>query len=330
MTKMYYDRVLSPKFAQLLEIGGELRWLFDFVKERPDLDLLIGKNNDIQWISVYRGLSRCVTINEKGKINGAKAYKQICPDLYGSTLGFEKELKKLLSIIEKEPKFDRYYKNKKAKDGKEGYFQNEFSRKYGILSDSNSEFVIIDKEVVIGYENKTIKEELLTPQKEKYEEMFRKISSSDSKRYGSTEKRFGNELDFLALDKNGNILLIEFKHGGKKGNTSGIYLSPLQIGLYYDIFTDYYKNYKKEFKDVIFKMLKQKQEIGVISKEWQCPKSINKIIPVLIISEYRERSSAGEKYKEIMKICKKEFGNNFLSNIDTYNFTDLQLQKWNP
>ena len=329
MTKMYYDRVLSPKFAQLLEIGGELRWLFDFVKERPDLDLLIGKNNDIQWISVYRGLSRCVTINEKGKINGAKAYKQICPDLYGSNLGFEKELKKLLSIIEKEPKFDRYYKNKKAKDGKEGYFQNEFSRKYGILSNPNSEFVIIDKEVVIGYDNDETREKLLTPHKEKYKKMFRKISSINPKRYGSTEKRFGNELDFLALDKNGNIRLIEFKHGGKKCNTSGIYLSPLQIGLYYDIFTEYYKKHKEEFEDVIFKMLEQKQKIGLINPEWQCPKPINKIIPVLVISEYNYDCSAHKKYDEIMNICKKEFRNNFLSNIVTHNFTGLELEEWN-
>ena len=36
---MYYDRVLSSNFAQLLKIGGELNWLFELVKKRSDLDL---------------------------------------------------------------------------------------------------------------------------------------------------------------------------------------------------------------------------------------------------------------------------------------------------
>ena len=329
MAKMYYNRVLSPNFAQLLEPGGKLEWLFEFVKNRPDLDLLIGKrkarrgqsNGCEQWISVYRGLSRCVTINPSEIVDGAEAYKILNPNLYGKNLDFKNELINLLSIIEKDSKFDRYYNNKK-----EGYFQNEFSRQYGILSDSNSEFVIIDKEAVIGYENEDTKKELLTPQKKKYEDMSKKLSTINPKQYGREEKHFGNELDFLALDKNGNILLIEFKHGT---NTSGIYLSPLQIGLYYDIFADYHKNHKKEFEDVIFEMLKQKQKIGLINPKWQCPKSINKIIPVLVISEYNERSSAKAKYKEIMTICRKEFGNDFLSNIETYNYTGLSTKYWN-
>ena len=53
---MYYNRTLSKELSALLETGGELRWLFDFVKNHPDLDFLVGKNNSKEWLSVYRGL----------------------------------------------------------------------------------------------------------------------------------------------------------------------------------------------------------------------------------------------------------------------------------
>ena len=59
---MYYNRTISKEFASLLETGSKLRWLFDFVKNHKELDFLIGKNNSKEWISVYRGLTRILTI----------------------------------------------------------------------------------------------------------------------------------------------------------------------------------------------------------------------------------------------------------------------------
>jgi len=322
--EMYYNRELTDSLSKLIESDGKLRWLFDFVKTHSDLDFLIGK----EWISVYRGLSRCITINPKGKIDGADTFKKLVPNLYvniNEKIDFKQELIELLSKIEIEQKFNRYYNNKK-----EGYFQNAFSRIYGILSDSKSEFVIIDKEVVVGYNSKEKKEELFGKVQKRYKELQEEISSRNAKRYGKDlqNKPLGNELDFLALDNKGNILLIEFKHGGKECNTAGIYLSPLQIGLYYDIFTEYYRNYKTEFEKAIFDMLKQKQGLGLINSEWENPKCIKKIIPVLVISEYNQRSSAQEKFKEILEICRENFGNNFLSNLQTYNYVDSQLKQW--
>ena len=55
---MYYNRKISDSLSRLIEPRGELRWLFDFVKSRDDLDFLIGKSSSTEWISVYRGLSR--------------------------------------------------------------------------------------------------------------------------------------------------------------------------------------------------------------------------------------------------------------------------------
>lgn len=143
---MYYNRTISKSFSALIEDEGELRWLFDFVKNRNDLDFLIGKNTSKEWISVYRGLSRFLTIlstpnSQIIKIGGAKAYNTILPRLYGErniSNRFDTEIEFIINEIEDNPKFDKYYKNKK-----EGYYQNKLSRKFGICGNFSDEFVIM-------------------------------------------------------------------------------------------------------------------------------------------------------------------------------------------
>lgn len=129
--------------------------MFDFVKNHSELDFLIGKNNSKEWISIYRGLTRIVSISPSKEttiqISGAGKYKKIVPNLYGrkqTNENFQNDIELLIDQIEQERSFDRYFNNKK-----EGYYQNELSRKFGIYGSPDSAFVIIDKETVIGYED---------------------------------------------------------------------------------------------------------------------------------------------------------------------------------
>ena len=283
------------------------------------MDFLIGKNNSKEWISIYRGLTRIISVLPNNKssitIDADKKYKSIMPNLYGEKSindNFQNDIENLITQIEENRQFDRYYKNKK-----EGYYQNELSKKYGTLGNPNSDFVIIDKEAVIGYSNQAEKDNLLGIIQQKYKQLQREISIQNPERYGKDlgKKAIGNELDFLALDKQGNILLIEYKHGT---NTSGIYLSPLQIGMYYDIFTSFPK---KDLENAVFEMLEQKQKIGLINPNWNKSNTIKEIIPVLIISEFNYKSSAKEKFNEILQFTRKQHGEGFLQNLQTYNFT---------
>jgi len=159
---------------------------------------------------------------------------------------------------------------------------------------------------------------------QKYKQLQKNISLHKPVRYGKDlgKKPIGNELDFLALDKEGNILLIEYKHGT---NTSGIYLSPLQIGMYYDIFTNFPR---KDLESAIFEMLEQKQKIGLINPDWPKPACIKDIIPVLMISEFK-RGSAKIKFDEILEFVRKQNMPGFLNNLQTYNFTfNSGLKAW--
>lgn len=327
---MKYNRTLSEEFAKLLKDGGKLRWLFDFVKNHGELDFLNGKNNSEEWISIYRGLSRIIKITKTNdpeiiKIDGASAYRDLSTTLYGKRNindNFEKEMENVIDQVSINVRFNHLFNNKK-----EGFHQNIFSRKYGICGDKDDDFVIIDKEVVIGYSGLEKKHRLLGELEFKYRNFLKVISDRNSIRYGSNlgNKPIGNELDFLSLDKEGNIKLIEFKHGS---NTSGIYLSAVQIAMYYDIFMSFPR---EELEKTVVDMLNQKQKIGLINPDWKKPNAIKDIIPVLIISEHNYKSSARKKFDEILQIAREEnqLGEKFLENIEAYNFTmENGLQKW--
>jgi len=321
------DRTLKQEFAKLLEIGGDLRWLFDFVKCRKDLDFQIGRYGTRQWISIYRGLTRILTIKPTANptticLDAAEKYKSISAELYGhkdTKFHFLNLLEDLITIINTDHHFDRFYNNRK-----EGYYQIELSRKYGICGEPNDEFAIIDKEVVVGYKDKTVKTQLLQPLQEKYKQLQYQLSKADPIRFGKNleKKGIGNELDFLALDKDGNLLLIEFKDGS---SAAGIYLSPLQIGMYYDIF----KMIESDALNItVGNMLKQKKELGLINPNWPQTQKINKIIPVLIISNHHSKR-VKSNFNEVLKIIKTEHGVEFLKDLRTYNYTTLGgLTKW--
>lgn len=324
---MYYNRTLSDSFSILLEPNGELRWLFHLVQEHRDLDFLIGKNDSKEWISIYRGLSRVLTILKTRKpdmikLDAAEAYKSISNNLYGLRKisdNFDEELKSLVSAVNNDSKFDRYYNNKK-----EGYFQNELSRKYGICGKENDDFVIIDKEAVVGYKDMLEKDKYYGKIRQRYKELQKGLSQKNAKRFGKDleKKAIGNELDFLALDKQGNLLLIEYKHGT---NNSGIYLTPLQIGMYCELFCQLPR---KELENSVSEMLAQKKKIGLINPKWKSP-GIKDIVPVLIISEYNYRSSAKIKYQEVLDYVRAKKGGAFLAKIKTYNYTtENGLQAW--
>lgn len=334
---MYYNRKLE-KLAYLIEKDGPLRWLFEYVKHNQDLDFLVGKNNQKEWISVYRGLSRILTIlpcREVGriKVDAADAYKSLAAkkriDIYGNkevsdlVIGM---LDSFVEIVRNNPRFDRYYQIKE-----EGYYQNILSRRYGMCGAPNDEFVIVDKEAVIGYASEKEKAKEYSSFHARYKNLLKAISAKDPQQYGSNlgKKPIGNEVDFLALDKNSNLLMIEYKHGT---NTSGIYLSPIQIGLYYDLYNDFYIKKTELFRDAIFSMLQQKQEIGLINPAWPKPRGIKDVIPVLIISEFNKNSVAKDNFLGVMDIARKELGNQvFLKNLRIYDYTKdkgLMVLNW--
>ena len=328
--EMYYKRVISEELKCLLVDGGELHWLFNLVKGRDDLDFLIGANNVRQWISVYCGTTCLLKITFAGGLVHIKAYKKYVDlahnrnlKIYGDKekidLNFEGDFIQFLSFLHQNNHLQRHYGNKK-----EGYFQNLFSRQFGILSDGSENFVVVDKEAVVGYQNMQVKAKYFNKQREKFKIIKQHLSEFNPKRYGSNinNEPLGNELDFLAVNRSGDILFIEFKHGS---STKGIYLSPIQIGLYYSIFQDYIHCYRQDFIDNVGEMIKQKKDMKLISRDFPEVQLSGEIVPLLIIAKYNQRSSALDSFRNVLKIYREELKDDaFLSKLKVYEYDEHQ------
>jgi hypothetical protein len=81
--------------------------------------------------------------------------------------------------------------------------------------------------------------------------------------------------------------------------------------------------------NVVIKMFVQKQKMGLINPNWIKPNILKDIVPVLIISEYNIQSSAKIKFDEILRFMRIQHGEDFLNNLQTYNYTlENGLLEW--
>ncbi len=314
---MYYNRTLSKGFADLFMDGGPLRWLIDYVRSNSDLDFQLRRNEQEEWASIYRRRTQILGIkpsSETGHLTlfADDAHKEVCSDLYGNkavtsvTHVYQSCLDKIRDFRKEKGPKDFFYENKK-----EGYYQHMLARDYGILSNADSIFVIVDREAVPGYDSNEEKQSILGSLKERYNKLKGKV--------GQNCWAPGDELDLLALDKTGNILLIECKHHDKN-NSQQIYQLPLQVGFYHELLSS--RELEGKLQEGVLKLLSQKQELGLISRDWKVPALSGKIIPMINVSEPNYKSRAYDRLSEILNSCRKEKGQDFLKELRAYGYTE--------
>lgn len=271
---MYYDRSMSTNLVKL--ILKDYQWLIDEVIENPELDFQTGSNNNDSWFSVYRGTGRILTIKENGKVFAADAYMRLYPSFYKEPN--IKGLATLLKLIQKENALGRYYITVDGKK-KEGYYQNLISRRYSLFCEPEDDFIIIDKEFVLGYRNDKVKEIISSPIIEKYDSIIRSLSETYD--YCKNIKQSGTECDFVGLTRQGDILLLELK---RQDDTKKIYLSPLQAGKYDDLTKEYIKRFTEDFNRDVINMVTQKINMGILTPQWTVPKKLSgNIVPAVVV-----------------------------------------------
>ena len=272
--EMYYDRSMKIDLEE--SIVKNYKWLIDEVIKRPELDFQTGSNNNDSWFSVYRGTGRILTINASGKIYAAPKYMGLSSDFYKKP--DRKGLDDLLSKINNESSLGRYYIDAKEKR-KEGYYQNLISRRYSLFCQAEDDFVIIDKEFVLGYSDDNIKKVIMKPVKDKYDGIIHSLSKEYD--YCKNIKQPGTECDFVGLTRSGDILLLELK---RHEDTTKIYLSPIQAGKYDDLTTEYMKRFYDVFCHNVLDMVAQKIRMGILKPKWEMPTKLSgKIIPAVVV-----------------------------------------------
>lgn len=298
----YYDRVMRPKIVE--HINRNLSWLIPYVKDHPSLDFQTGHdpNKNRSWFSVYRGTGKVFSIEATNRkilpYKADKAYKELLPEI------FEKPTPELfdkyLSIIDSNPKFGCYYQDSKGIP-KEGFFQALIGRRYTFDLKDDDEFVIFDKEFVVGFLNKITKKNWNNGIKIKQNAKIKEFRNTYKKKLPKTIKALYGEFDFLGLNKNGDILIMELK----QNDATKTALSPIQIAFYYMQFEKLMKE-DKSLSRKINEMIEQKIELGIISDRFKKNLPIQlsgKIIPYVIVGEDKPLSKIqSERFKSAKDI----------------------------
>lgn len=278
-TGAHYNRVMSEKFETF--ILNDYKWLIDFVKKEESLDFQTGYNKGMSWFSIYRGTSRILRFYQKDKgkphIDADATYKLLFPELFYFENLNETNFKKYLGIVKSNKQLEKYYSNKK-----EGYYQTLIGRRYTFNMQPDDEFVIIDKELVIGFESDTYRinwnKEIVKEQDLRIEKARTILSET---RLPKDIKREYGEFDFLAIDKQGNFIIMELK----QDDAVKTYLSPVQTNYYVLQFEKLIKEKKEELCKVIKDMLDQKVNMGLIElpKGWKLPEKMNCSVKACVV-----------------------------------------------
>lgn len=305
----YYDRTMSDEIVNYI---NNYEWLIPYVKKEKSLDFQTGHDPKTgrSWCSVYRGTSRILTlrVSDKGPLwEAAGAYKNIAPaNLFIDPT--EELFKKYLQEIEGESKFCRYYEDPKNKEKKEGYYQNLIGRRYTFEGKESDDFIIIDKEFVLGFKDKATKDDWNGEIAAKLEGEIEQFRQGYKGELPKQIKNEYGEFDFLALNKKGDILIMELK----QNDPSKTALSPIQVCFYYRQLEKFLKSNQGDVYKSIKSMVKQKQKLGLIHSDFTFPNKLSgNIVPCVIVGEEGGLSD---------EMCKRysEAKGKFLSNLKAY------------
>ena len=299
----YYNRVMSKEFVDLMKT--QYQWLITFVKRTPELDFQTGYDQKANksWFSVYRGTSRILkfTYNgnskktnpiEKVTIDADPSYKHHAPQIFEEHRLDEKILAEYLSAVNKDTAYDSYYIDSKE-EKKEGYYQTRIARRYTFENKQEDEFVIFDKELVIGFIDSNYRDEwnekyVLNEQNAALEKFKNEAKIKLKKPLPLKINTDFGEFDFMGIDWKGNLIIMELKSEDKKG------LSPIQVACY----DKQFKRLLQEDSDnhlykTIIGMIEQKIDMGLINlpKGRSLPTSLTRKIKKYIIIGNEENVS---------------------------------------
>lgn len=301
MAEQYYNRgkdiskgpKLSKEFIQYIKDREFLDLHFrNATGNNPTTGLYIGTGNILS-----NDAHHSVDTKRRKKIE-TDTFKEWERILYG---GFSSEdadeiIKEILS---KEKRGGQYIDSEG--DKKEGYYQTLVSRRYSLNYKKSDDFILFDKEFIIDYADNDVKDD-------KEGDVYSCAKGLVNDVFNNPEWEPGNKCDLIGITKSGNIKLIEVK----KSTNNNLYLSPLQIGVYYKLLKkliDDTDSWPKA-KENIINLINYKRSHGLISNEWDWESStkisddVDIELAVVVGGVYEDKM----RFNEVRKIVEQEIG----------------------
>lgn len=303
---MRYDRCPGKELLKLFEEGNILSCLKDELKPTKQQDLSVF---DVQFrendsAAIYCGTTRVVRLQLKDNVLLVSANKtymsQECAiKLMGAweieknkPLDFKEALNNYLNNVQVEPKYW----------GKEGRIQVVWEQRCGRNYDANVPWMIIDREVVIGYDSDSEKNAV------SIDVINSIIEKINFKSWAKLKFKRPNELDLLGISKNGEkLILLEVKDATT--NSNNIYYAPMQL-LYYVLEWQNALNSNEclgILKD-INKLIEAKKEIGFLPGKGPLVSEVgvDGVLPLLVVEQMMWSEEVKKRFKMVLEIINEE------------------------
>jgi hypothetical protein len=136
----------------------------------------------------------------------------------------------------------------------------------------------VDREVVISFESEGVKAAARLEAGHGVDLAAQSLARRH--RWAVREKRFGDELDLLAVDERGRLLAVEVKHGK---DTAGVAWTPAQAAVYLSLVRSW-ADASANVVEILDGMLAQQEAIGLPRGPSFRPSSPLTVVPVIAVS----------------------------------------------
>jgi hypothetical protein len=160
----------------------------------------------------------------------------------------------------------------------ERYVRSEGAMQALLANLVSDRFAVVDRESVVGFDP-GVKTQFLAPLSSLLSAVVRDLRSQGYS-WATADKRFGDEIDALAVDADGRLLVIEVKPGL---NTAGVGWTPAQVARYLWLFTAWAQQDPAHAHAVLTGMLAQRVRLGLARHGRVPPKAPPKLIPVIAV-----------------------------------------------
>lgn len=324
MSSMRYTRSLNSTFNDHLR-DGMLKWLVDdTVMRHPNDPFAIDVHTrDRDCLTYYHGTTKLLSIRhdlndqliafaDKAYAE-AKGYEELMRKWSPADLARAEHDRKLVSGYLESASAratDGYYRNRE-----EGFWQNRLSTAFGRNWKPGMDWLIVDRECVVGFDSDGDRRQVLDPIQEKFQRFRDELQKADPKKWGQpSEKGLGNECDFLAIGPSDELYCIELKH---RSYTRGIYWGSLQVAVYAEVFSAALPCITNDLKELV----RQKVDLGLLPCEAlkRLPReTFRKVVPVLAVADPNDASSCWTRLAEVMTQCRESV----VSVVEIRNYDD--------
>ena len=267
---MYYDRTVSSALLESLTSGP-----FGFLprlartQHLADLQLRGYPKTKRCWATLYCGLTKVLDVVERQGSIGLRGVRQQ-PAWTVAWEGFRPISQWTADVPALEHYVDGAIRSVAARFTSEGAVQAMLCTRASVL------FSVIDREAVIGFSNTAEREATYTRVRKQLHSAFPAAPVSK----WLVPKSFGGELDLLAVDPAGRLLVIEIKPAS---STAGITWAPLQATFYAELFRAWSTEHGTASVDSLESMLHQRISLGLTQDPDRRLRFPIDIVPVVAI-----------------------------------------------